>query len=123
MIETPFLNSHDRPASQGWKLVVPIGAERQRPDPCHRGERQGAIEVGEQRAPARRLPFERRPERRRLDRDQDEFLLVGEMPDGGLAELVGGRKMDVAVGTVDRRAAEGPVAFGLLPGRALGYLV
>src|SRR3981189_565340 len=114
---------HDPPALQGWKHVMPFGAERQRPDPRHRGERQVAIEGGKQRAAARRLPFERRPERLRVDRDQDEFLLAGEMPGGGLAKLVGGRKVDVAVGTVDRRAAEGPVAFGLPPGRALGDLV
>src|SRR5712675_745595 len=128
-----FFRTHDRhailelpqdaPALQGWKHMMPIGAERQRPGPCHRGERQVAIEVGKQGAAARRLPFERWPQRRQLDRDQDEFLLAGEMPGGGLAELVGGRKMDVAVGAVDRRAAEGRVAFGLLPGRALADLV
>src|SRR3954471_3085449 len=100
-----------------------IGAERQRPDPCHRGEGKVAIEVGKKRAAARGLPFERWPERRRLDRNQDEVRPAGEMPGGGLVKLVGSGKMDVAVGMIDRSAAEDPVALGRLPGGTLANLV
>jgi hypothetical protein len=47
-------------------------AERKLLDPAHRVKRQRAVEMRKQRAAARRLPFQSRAQRFRLDHDQDE---------------------------------------------------
>src|SRR5437868_239250 len=100
------------PLRRGHALAVQIGKHvalgpgGKLLDPAHRVKRERAVEMGEQRAAARGLPFERRPERSRLDRDQEEVGLAGKMLGRGLNDLIGGGKMDVAVAAVDRRAAE-----------------
>ena len=58
---------------------------------------------------------QRRPERVRVDRDQNEVPLPGEMPRRGLLHLLGGGKMNEPVGEIDRRAGEGAGALGLAP--------
>src|SRR5690242_17679804 len=84
--------------SYGRKTVDPIGSESQRLDRMDAAQRQVPVQMGKKRAAARWLPFERRAERRRLDRDQQEVVLAGKMPSGGFAHLLGGGEMDVAVG-------------------------
>src|SRR5262249_2489250 len=86
-------------------------------------EPQLIVEVRKQRAAARRLPFQRRSERRRIHRDEDEIRLTREVPGGGLRDLVRGGEMNVAVGAVDRCAAKAAVALGVPPERARADLV
>ena len=69
----------------------------------------------EQRPAAGRLIAQGVAERLRLDRDEDEIGLPGEMPGGGLGGLRGGREMDEAVGAIDRRAGEGAGVLGRAP--------
>src|SRR5881394_1648392 len=66
-------------------------------------------------APPRGLIAQRRPERRRIDRDQEQVIFAGKMPRRRLGGLIGARKMDVAVRMIDRRAGEDAGAFGLAP--------
>src|SRR5262249_60223085 len=87
------------------------------------GQGQVAGEGRKKGAAARRPPWEGRPERRRLDRNQQEVVLAGEMLCGGFAHLLGSGEVDVAVGAVDRGAAKDAVAPGLLPQGARGDLV
>src|SRR5580692_4210329 len=61
-----------RHPSEGRELMPPVHPERQWLDPMRGGQRQLAVEMGKQRAAARRLPYERRSELLRRDRDEDE---------------------------------------------------
>src|ERR1041385_1815090 len=104
-------------------MMDPVGCEPQglrRTDAC---ERQVSVEMGKQRAAARGFPFERRSEGGRIDRNEHEIVLPGEMLRGRLAHLLGGGEMDVAVGAIDRGAAEDAVALRLLPQRTRADLV
>ena len=103
--------------------MPPVRAERERLGPAHRAQRQLAVEMREQRAAARRLPFERRPERVGRDRDEHQVALAGEVFCHGFRDLVGGGKMDVAVGEIDRGAGEFARAFSRLPRRNVADFV
>jgi len=91
---------------QRWKYMPVVRTERQRLDPPHGVERQHAVEVREQRAAAGQFPFECSAKGIGVDRDENEVVLPGEMFRGGLRNLLGGGKVDVAVGEVDRRASK-----------------
>ena len=73
--------------------------------------RQRAIVMGEERAPARRLPFERRPERRRIETDRDKIVTPREMEPRGFKNLILRRQMNKAVGAVDRGGNDEPPAL------------
>src|SRR5262245_14011744 len=68
-----------------------------------------------QRAAARGFPFEARPERVAVDRDQHEVALAGEPFARRLHRLFGGREMDETVLPVDRGAAISAGVLGLVP--------
>src|SRR5262249_19793508 len=95
--------------------MPPIRAERQRFGPAHGGERQLAVEGRKQGAAAGWFPFEGGTEGVGVDRKEHEVALAGKMFRGGLRDLIGGGKMDVAVGVVDRRAGKFARVFGRLP--------
>src|ERR1700726_4580648 len=61
------------------------------------------------------LPFQRRTERRGIDRDQDEVRLPGKVLGGGFGELRRAGEMDEAVARVGRRAEEFSAALGRAP--------
>src|ERR1043166_10051226 len=92
-----------------------VRAERQWLGPAHGAQRQRAVEVREQGAAAGGLPCERRAEGVGIDRDENEVALPGEMFRGGLPDLVGGGKMNVAVGKVDGWAGKFTPAFSRAP--------
>ena len=77
------VEQRDHGASSG--NTCPFGPERQRLHPAHRGERQRAVEMREQRAAARGLIAQRGAERRGVDRDQHQVRRAGEMPRRRLA--------------------------------------
>jgi hypothetical protein len=95
--------------------VTPAGTQRQRFDPPHGGERQHPVEVREQVAASRHLPFQRAVERLRIDRHHHQVGGAGEMPLRGLADLRRGREMDEAVADVDGGAAKVAGALGRAP--------
>ena len=67
------------------EAMAAVGRERQRLDPEHGGEVERSVEMREEVAAARRLVAERRPEPRRVDRDEDQVACAGKMPRRGLA--------------------------------------
>jgi len=95
--------------------VPAVWAERERLGPTYCTERQGAVEVREQRAAAGWFPFEWGADGVGGDCNKNEIALPGEMFRGGLRDLIGGGKMNVAVGKIDRRADEFARVFGRLP--------
>src|ERR1700730_8886314 len=100
-----------------------VGTALDRFDALHRAERERAIQVREQRAPARLLPFQRRPERLRIDRDEQEVFLPGKMLGERGFDLLGGGEMDVAVLVIGGRPAENLRTLGLAPqGRRANFV-
>src|SRR5215469_7775542 len=77
----------------------------------------------EERATARDLPFESGTELFRIDRDQNEIALAGEVLRRGLGRLRTGREMDKAVLHIDAGAAENPGALGFGPFRGRQNLI
>jgi hypothetical protein len=95
---------------------MPAGlVERQGIDPQHGLERKFAVQMGEQRAAARRLPFQLVAERVGIDRDQRQVALAGEPFRRGLRGLLRGREVDEPVRPVDGRAAIAALALRLAP--------
>src|SRR6185312_13058753 len=68
-----------------------------------------------QRSTARRLPFERGPERIGIDTHEQKILLAGEMLGRGFLNLRCTGKMDEAVGQIDRRAMKDAARFRFAP--------
>ena len=99
------------------------GTERDRHDRAHRSERQRPIEVGKQLAAARLFPLQAVGEEIGIDRDQQQIGFAAEMLGGGLARLGRGRKMDEAVGEIDRRTGKDAGRLGFLPERGGGELI
>ena len=97
--------------------MAAVGPERQRARPDDRAHRQGRVEMGKERAAARRLPAQVRAERLRVDRDQRQIVPAGEPFRRRLRRLRGGRKMDVAVGAIDspRRRRRRPLRPRAIP--------
>lgn len=98
--------------------MLAIGTERQAPDPGNRVERQRRVEMRKEVAAARGLiaqRIERIAEFCRIDRDQQQIVLSGEMFFRGLTRLSAGREMNESVGEIDGRALETAFDFGLMP--------
>ena len=70
----------------------------------------------EQRAAARRLPAQRLPKPIRIERNEDEPLLPGEMRGERSRKLMAGREMDEAIAGVVGRAVETSRSPRLLEG-------
>ena len=70
--------------------VAAVRPERQRLHPGHGRDRQAPVEMREERAAARRLPAQRRPERMGIHRHQHEVALPGEVLRGRFGDLAGG---------------------------------
>ena len=71
--------------------------------------------MGKQGAAARFLPAQTVPHHGLFDRQQNKVALTGKMLAERPGELLGGRKMDIAVAPVIRRAAQDPGAPRLMP--------
>src|ERR1019366_3979286 len=97
--------------------VGAVGAERQRFDAADGGKVQLAIKMREQRAAARRFPFQFVAELCRIDVHQHEVVLTGEMLGRGRSRLRGAGKMNEAVAQIYLRAAERTAALGFAPQR------
>jgi hypothetical protein len=69
-------------------------------DRDHGGQRQGAIEMGEQLAAARRLPTQGVTQTGSLDGQQQKAALSSPVTGGRLFDLGGGGEMDEAVGLI-----------------------
>ena len=85
-------------------------ARAQRLGPQHRGKIERRVKMRKQRAAARRLPFQLGPETLRIDGEQHETGLAGEMLGQRAFELMGGGEMDEAVADIVGRAFETPFA-------------
>src|SRR6516164_3289751 len=108
---------------QGRQNVPAVVVEPDRLDPTHCRERQRPVEMGKYCAAAGGLPFQHGAERLCVHRDDDEAGHAGEVLARGGGDLGGGGEMDVAVGIVDRAAAEYALALGVAPLLVLADLV
>jgi hypothetical protein len=88
--------------AQDWDYMAALRIKREWFDAQHRAELKGAVEVREQRAAARRLPFEVLAQHRGIDTHEQEIALSGEMLFRGLNRLRCGREMDEAVVAINR---------------------
>src|ERR1700759_1858882 len=95
--------------------MAAIGAKGQGLDFRDGGQIERVIEMREQRAAARGLPFQACAERLGFEAHQQQVVLSGKMLRGCLLRLRGGGEMDIAVGEIDRRTAEDAGALGLTP--------
>ena len=87
-----------------------VGPELERLHPGHRGKIERGVKMREQSAGARPLPFQLGPEPTRIDGEQHEFGLAGEMLRQSAFELMGGGEVDEAVSQIVGRALKMPVA-------------
>src|SRR5712691_9785664 len=104
-------------------MMGAVGADRERPYPEHRRERQPGVEMREQGAAARGLVAERRAEAGAVDGNEQKIVLAAEVERRGLGHLDGGGEMDVAVGPINRRAGKDARLFRLPPERGLAKFV
>src|SRR5262245_34370751 len=93
-----------------------VSPKLERLGPEQSGKIERSVEMGEECAAARRLPFELRPKPRRIERKQHESVLLREILGQGSFELIGGRKMDEAVAAIVGRAGKMPAAHRLAEG-------
>jgi hypothetical protein len=85
-----------------------VGSESERFAPQHCGKIEWRIKMREQRTASRSLPFQGRPKPSRIERDDNQPLLPGEMRGERPRELMAGREMDEAVASIVGGAVEAP---------------
>jgi hypothetical protein len=94
-----------------------VYAERQGIDPVHRLRVEFAVQMREQSAAARGFPFQPVAKTGRIDAQQHEIVLAGEMLGGGFYDLFGAGEMNETIAQVDRCAFKSSGAFGVAPER------
>jgi len=97
--------------------MAAVRPERQRFCPDHGIERQIGIKMWKKRAAARALEAQGVAESFCVDRDKQQIVLAAEIFRGGRFGLFRGRKMNVTVGDIDRRAVKPALVLGFAPQR------
>lgn len=92
-----------------------VVAERQRSHPGNVAKPEDAVKMREKRAAARRFPFQSVAEIQAIDRNQQQIHFAGEMLRSRFANLVCGRKMNIAVGKIDGSSLENAFFLGFPP--------
>jgi hypothetical protein len=100
-----------------------VGPERHILHPDRRRGVERRVEMRKQVAAARYFVFQLVAQLRRVDGDEQQVVLPGEVPCRRFLHLGGGREVDEAVGKVDRRALENAGPFGFRPLRPRRDLV
>lgn len=90
-------------------------AQRQRVDARDQCQIEITIQMGKERATARRLPLQAIAQRCGVNVHQQQIALPGEMLRGGFGNLRSTGKMNEAIAAVDLRAAKDTGAFGFPP--------
>lgn len=86
--------------------MLTVRAKRERLDPKHGGKIERRVEMREQRAAARWLPFQGRPEPFGIERDKNKIAVPGEMRGERSRKLMADREVDEAVAGIVGRAME-----------------
>lgn len=95
--------------------MAPIRPQRQRVDARDQCQIEITIQMGKERATARRLPFQAISQGCGVNAHQQQIVLPGEMLRGGLGNLRSAGKMNETISAVDLRAAKDTGAFGFAP--------
>ena len=101
------------PASVSVDAVV---TKPKRRGPEHGGKIERRVEMRERRPAARALPFQGRPQTRRIDGDKHEPVFSGENLGQSAFELMRGGKVNKAVAEIVDGAREMSLAFSLAEG-------
>ena len=95
--------------------MAPVRPQRQRVDVRDQCQIEITIQMGKERATARRLPLQTVSQRYGVNAHQQQIALPGEMLRGGLGNLRSAGKMNETISAVDLRAAKDTGAFGFAP--------
>ena len=95
--------------------MAPVRPQRQRVDARDQCQIEITIQMGKERATARRLPLQTVSQRYGVNAHQQQIALPGEMLRGGFGYLRSAGKMNETISAVDLRAAKDTGAFDFPP--------